>query len=213
MGLELERDETRSDTPDSALAEDNRKGYELLDGGWVEEHAPLSPVDEDRKGFEYVHGEWVEKGMSTGAAVVSGNVIAAIHAHVRRLSLGRVMSDDAAYHLLPDQPRHHRKPDVSFLAAGRLPDDKLPGGGLRIPPDLAVEVVSPTDEAEKLEEKLDEYLRAGVRLVWAVYIPTRNVWAYRPDGTARLYRADADLPGDDVLPGFAVRVAELFEGV
>ena len=74
-------------------------------------------------------------------------------------------------------------------------------------------MISPTDLAEEAETKLDEYLRAGVRLVWVIYLPTRNVWAYKPDGTAKLYRSTDTLPGEDVLPGFGVPVAELFEGV
>jgi Uma2 family endonuclease len=117
------------------------------------------------------------------------------------------------YQLFADQPRHWRKPDVSFVRFGRLPDDKIPTGRMHLAPDLAVEVISPTEKAEDVETKLDEYLRAGVRLVWVLYIPTKNVWAYKLDGTAKLYRATDTLPGEDVLPGFAVPVAELFEGV
>jgi Uma2 family endonuclease len=78
---------------------------------------------------------------------------------------------------------------------------------------LAVEVISPSDLADDVETKLDEYLRSGVRLVWVLYIPTKNVWAFKMDGTAKLYRSTDTLVGEDVLPGFAVPVAELFEGV
>ena len=67
--------------------------------------------------------------------------------------------------------------------------------------------------ADEVETKLDEYLRAGVRLIWFVYVPTRHVWAYRPDGTARLYRTSDTLPGEDVLPGFTMPVAEVFHEV
>ena len=86
-------------------------------------------------------------------------------------------------------------------------------GTFRSPPDLAVEVVSPNDEAEALETNLDEYLRAGVRLIWFVYPLTKNVWAYKSDGTAKLYRIADTLTGEDVLPGFTANVSELFEGV
>jgi Uma2 family endonuclease len=106
-----------------------------------------------------------------------------------------------------------RRPDLSFIRAGRFPNDELPDRKIEGAPDLAVEVISPTDIAEEVEQKLDEYLRAGTRLVWFVYLPTKNVWAYKPDGTAKLYRTADTLSGDDVLPGFSVPVAELFEGV
>ena len=117
------------------------------------------------------------------------------------------------YLLFPKQSKQVRKPDISFIRFGRLPDDEVPDKSIEVAPDVAVEVISPTDIAEEVEKKLDEYLRAGVRLVWVVYLPTRNVWAYKPDGTAKLYRSSDTLSGEDVLPGLAVPVAELFEGV
>jgi hypothetical protein len=58
-----------------------------------------------------------------------------------------------------------------------------------------------------------ERIERGVRLVWITYLPTRNVWAFRPDGTAKVYRATDTLPGEDVLRGFAIPIGELFEGV
>jgi len=111
------------------------------------------------------------------------------------------------------QPKLVRKPDGAFVRSGRLPGDKVPAKKMQLAPDLAVEVVSPNDIAEEVEAKLDEYLRAGVRLVWVVYVPTRNVWAYKADGTAKLYRAADALSGGDVLTGFSVPVAELFQNV
>ena len=170
--------------------------------------------DDDRDGCEMIDGVWVEKPTSCAAGVVESNVLSSVKNHVRANRLGFVFSPRATYQLFADQPREVRKPDGSFIRFGRLPDDVIPPRGrFQFAPDLAVEVISPTDIAEEVETKLDEYLRAGVRLVWFVYLPTRNVWAYKPDGTAKLYRTADALPGDDVLPGFSVPVAELFEGV
>lgn len=168
---------------------------------------------EDRKGHEFLNGQWVEKPMSMRAGVVGASILTALSVHVRPRRLGLVFNPDGAYRLPGSPSGRIRKPDVSFVATDHLPADRDEDGSWPIAPDLAVEVISPNEEAQDAEQKLDEYLRAGVRLVWVAYLPTRNIWAYRPDGTARRYRAEDTLTGEDVLPGFAVPVAELFEGV
>ena len=79
-----------------------------------------------------------------------------------------------------------------------------------VAPDLAVEVASPNDLGRELRVKVEEYLRAGVRLVWLVDPETRSIEVVRADGgVARLYEQD-ELSGEDVLPDFRCRVAELF---
>lgn len=177
------------------------------------DEAANCPVEEDHKGFELVDGEWVEKPMGTQAAFVGGNVHVAITPFVRRGRLGHVVNAEGGYRLFPDNPKIIRKPDVSFVAAGRFPNDQVPRGNALLAPDLAVEVVSPNDIAEAVETKIGEYLAAGVRLIWVLYVPTRSVWVVKPDGTAIRRMAGDQLTGEDVLPGFTVRVEELFEGV
>ncbi len=81
------------------------------------------------------------------------------------------------------------------------------------PPDLAVEVVSPGDRAEEVYGKVREYLDAGARLVWVVWPRHRAVTVYTLDGQVRERREGDALDGDDVLPGFRVRVAELFAAI
>ena len=174
---------------------------------------PAEPVEEDRKGHELVNGVWVEKERSNWSAVVESNLFVAVGNYVKAHRLGYVFSPEGRYQMFADRPGLIRKPDLSFVGFGRLPGDAVPRKRMELAPDLAVEVISPTDLAEGVDAKLDEYLRAGVRLSWFVYIPTRTVWAYKPDGTAKVYRATDTLPGEDVLPGFTVPVAELFEGL
>jgi Uma2 family endonuclease len=103
-----------------------------------------------------------------------------------------------------------RKPDVSFVRYGRFPDEQLPAGFARLAPDLTGEVVSPGDTYEEVDGKVEEYLRAGVRLVWVISPTNRTVRVYRLDGSSSSVRADGELDGEDVLPGFRCRVADLF---
>lgn len=77
-------------------------------------------------------------------------------------------------------------------------------------PDLAVEVVSPSDTSQDVQAKVSEYLSAGTRLVWVIYPKTRNVVEYRPGGTARVLSEEDFLDGGDVVPGFRCRVGDLF---
>jgi Uma2 family endonuclease len=195
-----------------ALLEE-RKGHEFIDGDGEEKDREEMPPEIDRKGFELIDGEWVEKSMSNTSAIVGSNLHGRLFNHIHPNRSGLLMIGDAAYRLPNSTQNRIRKPDLSFVIAGRVTPTRDEDGSWPIAPDLAVEVISPNEIAEDVETKIDEYLRAGVRLVWILYIPTKNVWAYKADGTAKLYRSTATLPGDDVLPGFAVPVAEVFEGV
>src|SRR5688572_14271280 len=78
---------------------------------------------------------------------------------------GLLFGADAGYQCFPKSPSTVRKPDVSFVRSGRLAGNVAPEGHCRIPPDLAVEVISPNDLAYEVEEKVAEYLQAGVPLV------------------------------------------------
>lgn len=79
-----------------------------------------------------------------------------------------------------------------------------------MPPDLVIEVISPTDRWSDVDEKVQEYFDAGVRLVWVLDPRTRSVLACRDDGSALRLVGEAILGGEDVVPGFAVRVSDLF---
>jgi Uma2 family endonuclease len=80
-----------------------------------------------------------------------------------------------------------------------------------VAPDLAVEVVSPSDRDARVTQNAITYLDAGTRLVWVVEPDSQTVTVYTPDLTARILRAEDTLDGGDVLPGFTLKVAEIFE--
>lgn len=134
------------------------------------------------------------------------NVAAFLWEFAHPRSLGRVFLE-TGYQLSPETARI---PDVSFVPADRMReidlDRRIPGA-----PALAVKVVSPTDLAQELAHKVDQYLAAGVRLVWIVYPNTREVHAFREGGVASVLGPGDTLEAPDLLPGFAVPVAQLFE--
>ncbi len=111
--------------------------------------------------------------------------------------------------ILAHDPDLVRAPDVAFIAASRLAAadrDKYFDGA----PDLAVEVLSPSDTASGMQQKIREYLDSGTRLVWVVDPATRTVAAYLPSRDAHIYSGDETVPANDVLPGFSFRPSDLF---
>lgn len=103
-----------------------------------------------------------------------------------------------------------RSPDVHYVRPERVPDDGTPEGFWPIPPDLAVEIVSPNDTADEVREKVSEYLAAGTAEVWVVYPRRRELLVHTPDGLARTYGAEATLTRPELLPGLSVAVKDLF---
>lgn len=103
-----------------------------------------------------------------------------------------------------------RGPDVSYWSAERLPLDQEPEGYPELAPDLGVEVLSPSNRMAKIREKMAEYFQRGVRMVWIVDPDDRTVAVYRSMDEGRVLHENATLSGEDVLPGFSCRVAELF---
>ncbi|MGL6095767.1 MAG: Uma2 family endonuclease [Fimbriiglobus sp.] len=99
-------------------------------------------------------------------------------------------------------------PGVSFYSLARCPEP--PGDYFPIPPDLAVEVLSPSDRQSAVREKVQQYLAAGAREVWVADPETRTVMVYRGSLRGAEYDEADTLDGGDVLPGFACQVADLF---
>lgn len=101
-------------------------------------------------------------------------------------------------------------PDISYVLSDRLPAKF--SGPLPVAPDLVVEVNSPSDNLERMRNKIDEYLREGVRMVWSIYPLDKYVLVYQPDQTKQTYYdMDAELDGGSVLPGFKLPIKVLFD--
>lgn len=110
----------------------------------------------------------------------------------------------------PEDPDRVRRPDLSFISIDRLNPDNEPEGYCDVVPDLAVEVISPNDRAYEIAEKVDEYLRAGVKLVWVVMPPNRSIEVRRIDGSCDLLTEGDELSGEDVVPGLKCAVSDIF---
>jgi Uma2 family endonuclease len=162
---------------------------------------------------ELVDGEVIEMTPAGGLhGKVAGRVYRPLSDHVDARRLGEVVVGDVGFVLsLPSDPERVRAPDVAFVSTARLPEGRLPQGFIRSAPDLAVEVLSPSDNPVEVQQKVRDYLEAGARLVWVLAPLARTATVYRPDGSARLVRDPESLDGEDVLPGLAIPLADVFE--
>lgn len=156
---------------------------------------------------ELIRGEVIEMapaGWEHGG--MAGEIYGRVWAFVKEHDLGRVSAAETGF-LLEHDPDTVRAPDVAFVVHSRDVDtDKyLPGA-----PDLAVEVVSPTDSFSHVAAKVRDWLTGGARLVWVVDPRARVVQVHRDDATVSELSGDDFIEGEDVLPGFRLAVRECF---
>jgi Uma2 family endonuclease len=195
MNLDLMQ---REYTPEDLLAMSDGKNFELVNGRLVERHRTTpAPEGEDNMGF------WADR--------IAGRSFQRLANFCDEYPLGWVvMPSSGGFQVCPDFPRLVRKPDVAFVRYDRFPEEQLPEGHAQLAPDLVAEVVSPNDQYEKVIEKIEEYLHAGVRLVWVISPRNQIVHVYRANGSIHVLRNNDELDGEDVVPGFRCPVRDLF---
>jgi Uma2 family endonuclease len=131
------------------------------------------------------------------------------HADLHDLGVVTAAETGFILHTNPDGKDTVRAPDVGFISKARIPEEGLPEGYFQGAPDLAVEVVSPNDSADEIQQKVNEYLQYGAKAVWVFYPKSKTIAAHTPKGTQTLRPGDS-LEGGDVLPGFKLAVSDLF---
>lgn len=143
--------------------------------------------------------------------IICANLTSILHQHVRQAGLGRVFVDSSFE--LVELPRTVRAPDVAFVGQGRLHPGAVSAPTLKVAPDLAAEILSPSETASRLDEKLDDYAASGIPLVWVIDPKRRTVMVIARDGPVRWLRDGDTLDAGSVVPGFACAVADLFAGL
>jgi len=158
--------------------------YELVDG-----HIRVSPAG-------YRHGQ------------VCWKLGGRLHAFLQEHPVGHGVDSSTGFRL---PGGNVRVPDVAFMAKGRFANERGPVGFSDLVPDLAVEVLSPDDRSRDVLDKVGEYLEAGVPLVWVIDPERRTAAVYRSMTDVRRLGADEFLDGEDVLPGFRCRLADVID--
>ena len=181
-------------TEEIAREVETHEGFEHLeieDGNWV-------GFDED----PYMSGEehgWIEAKLAA---------LFTLWALENRA--GRVYPGDTNFVLSGNREtlEEKRRPDVAFVRRERVVETT---GYLFLAPDLAIEIISPTEKPYEIRGKLNVYLRFGVQRVWQVYPQTQEIVVTFADGTSRTYRPSDTLTDPELLPGFNLEVAMVFE--
>ena len=162
------------------------------------------------KRYELVEGELWEMPPAGGYhGNVAFTIASIIGAYIRGKNLGVGFTAETGFVTRRD-PDSVRAPDVAFVSKERLAQGRAPDGFVQIAPDLAVEVVSPSDSAAAVYVKVEEYFAAGARLVWVVHPDTRSVTVHHSPGESKTLREGDALDGEPVFKGFQVRVRDLF---
>lgn len=172
--------------------------------------------DPDVHGWELVDGELVEVSPANlPHGRIQSRLAQLLWNHVDAHGGGVVYTEGGFVLEVPGDPERVRGPDVAFVsdetlaAAGGEPEK----GYARLCPDLAAEVFSPSNlkDARDFQQKIVDYVDAGISVIWVLYPDSGYALVHHPDGSSRLLRgADAALEGEMVLPGFRVLLAELF---
>lgn len=173
---------------------------------WMTDEELLSLPDDGYK-YEYVKGELRVSPTGLEHEAIGARLISLLFNHVKESQLGEVYGSSAGYRL----PNGNlRSPDVSFVRLKRLPEGKSPKGFAHFAPDLAVEILSPSDSMSEINEKIAEYFDNGTSLVWIVDPDSQAVTVYSSPTDRRLLQAEDEFTGGNVIPGFRCHVKELF---
>jgi Uma2 family endonuclease len=158
--------------------------------------------------YELVEGEIVDMGASGARHGGIGTRLARrLGNWVEEHQLGEVYTPDTGFEI----GENVRIPDVAFVSAVRIPETGEPMGFWPFAPDLAVEVISPSDIYEDVMVKLAEYFAAGTRHVWLMSIKARTVSVYRSLTAVTVFGENDELEAEDLFPGFRCRVSDLFK--
>jgi Uma2 family endonuclease len=161
---------------------------------------------------EVVNGQWVDPevtGREHGR--IETMIIYLLMQFIVPRQLGELYSGDTTFIIegTSDDMQTIRMPDVAFVEKSRLSEVDVQKP-LYLAPDLAIEIVSPSETASEIQAKVSDYRRAGVKQIWQVYPTQQQVIVTLTDGTAKSYSINDSIPGGDVLPGFELKVKDIF---
>ena len=170
----------------------------------------LYAMPDDGFRYELVKGELRKMSPAGGEhGAVIFNLSSLLGPHIKAHNLGQGFGAETGFKIESD-PDTVRAADIAFVRRERIPETGIPKNFWELAPDLVVEVLSPGDTYSEVEEKVEQWLAAGVRAVWVVNSKRRSVTVYRSlTDVTRLLEGD-ELDGGEVVPGFRCKVSEIF---
>lgn len=171
----------------------------------------LLAMPDDGFVYELIKGELIKVSPPPGYehGIVAMNIAGPLYEYVKKKSLGKLCAAETGF-LLEQNPDTVRAADAAFVRQERVDQARPVEGYWMGAPDLAVEVVSPSDTIRRVEGKVAQWLEAGTRLLWVVSPRLRTVTVYRSLTGIETLTENDTLDGGDVVPGFQIPVAEIF---
>ncbi len=158
--------------------------------------------------YELVEGELVLIPPATfRRAVMTARLATGIHRFARTRRLGNILGSRLGCWM---NTGNLRSPEIPFISRERIKGQN-PEGFLNGAPELAVEILSPSDTVTSMKEKAVEYFESGSRLVWTVNPYDQSALVLHPDGSETVLTATDTLDGEDCVPGFSLAIGDLFE--
>ncbi len=164
----------------------------------------LSPENVERE-FEFIGGEIVEVVSNPASSNTSVRISGFLFMYLQQNDIGYLTGADGGYWVSGER----YIPDVGFITYAKQPELAYRNGYIPNPPDLAVEVLSPGNEDEKMRVKIANYQAAGT-LVWVVDVEEKTVEVYVAGQPVKILRLDGTIDGGSVLPGFTLAVKAVF---
>jgi Uma2 family endonuclease len=177
--------------------------------GTATEDDVLRLIEAPRKRLcELIDGVLVEKAMGWKESALAIYVASSLSGFVRPRNLGLIAGADGTIKLWAGRVRI---PDVAYISWDRLPGRRMPEKPIpQIAPEIAVEVLSESNTEREMEKKRVDYFKIGVKLLWEIDPEGRTVTVYTSPEDSRLLKENEILDGEEVLPGYTLKLAELF---
>ena len=170
----------------------------------------LGRMPDDGQRHELIRGELTMMAPAGGGhGRIAMKLGARLATYVETKRLGEVCAAETGF-IIARNPDTVRAPDAAFVSTKLIPSTGLPDGFVPFAPDIAVEVLSPSDSQLDVEEKIEQWLTGGTLLVWVVNPRNKTVTIHRPTRDPQVLREDETLGGESVCKGFSIKVAEIF---
>jgi Uma2 family endonuclease len=171
------------------------------------------PIVLDEPLYEMDNGDKYEVApMGVFAATIASMLSGWMNAFAAPRQLGFAVTE-TVFEWDSENGKLQRRPDVAFIRFDRWqppPDWQNDPPAFQVVPNLAVEAISPTNTADSVETKIVEYFAAGVELVWVIYPRQRRIYVHQSPSQAKVLQINDELDGGNVLPGFKVKLSDLF---
>jgi Uma2 family endonuclease len=177
------------------------------------------PEEDERRNWDLLNGEIFPMDPPVAKkATIGAMLLYLVGAYAIKVDAGYITGADGGFKIGKGKGGYedyndYFAPDAAFIAKAKLPDGLPDDDFFRVLPDLAVEVVSKSDQSN-IHEKAMRYLALGIRMVWVAHAKRKTIEAYTPTENGaqiQVFKVGDTLTGGDVLPGFSVKVAEIFK--